>query len=134
MKTVGEILHIDDYGHHPCEIAATLDAINAGWNDRRLVVAFQPHRYSRTHDLFDDFVEVLSKIENLVLLDIYPAGENPIEGVTGESLCDAIAQKTGVKPQLVQQVAQLKSTLTPILKNQDILLTLGAGNIGQYEH
>jgi UDP-N-acetylmuramate--alanine ligase len=134
MKTVGEILHIDDYGHHPCEIAATLDAINAGWNDRRLVVAFQPHRYSRTHDLFDDFVEVLSKIENLVLLDIYPAGENPIEGVTGESLCDAIAQKTGVKPQLVQQVAQLKSTLTPILKNQDILLTLGAGNIGHYEH
>jgi UDP-N-acetylmuramate--alanine ligase len=134
MKTVGEILHIDDYGHHPCEIAATLDAINAGWNDRRLVVAFQPHRYSRTHDLFDDFVEVLSKIENLVLLDIYPAGENPIEGVTGESLCEAIAEKTGVKPQLVQQVAQLKSTLTPLLKNQDILLTLGAGNIGHYEH
>ena len=134
MKTIGEILHIDDYGHHPCEIAATLDAINAGWNDRRLVVAFQPHRYSRTHDLFDDFVEVLSKIENLILLDIYPAGENPIEGVTGESLCDAIAQKTGVKPQLVQQVAQLKSTLTPLLKNQDILLTLGAGNIGHYEH
>ncbi len=134
MKTVGEILHIDDYGHHPCEIAATLDAINAGWSDRRLVVAFQPHRYSRTHDLFDDFVEVLSKIENLILLDIYPAGEHPIEGVTGESLCDAIAQKTGVKPQLVQQVAQLKSTLTPLLKNQDILLTLGAGNIGHYEH
>lgn len=134
MKTVGEILHIDDYGHHPCEIAATLDAINAGWNDRRLVVAFQPHRYSRTHDLFDDFVEVLSKIENLVLLDIYPAGEKPIEGATGESLCEAIAQKTGVKPQLVPQVAQLKSTLTPLLKNQDILLTLGAGNIGQYEH
>ncbi len=134
MKTVGEILHIDDYGHHPCEIAATLDAINAGWNDRRLVVAFQPHRYSRTHDLFDDFVEVLSKIENLVLLDIYPAGENPIEGATGESLCEAIAQKTGVKPQLVPQVAQLKSTLTPLLKNQDILLTLGAGNIGHYEH
>jgi len=134
MKTVGDILHVDDYGHHPCEIAATLDAINAGWNDRRLVVAFQPHRYSRTHDLFDDFVEVLSKIENLVLLDIYPAGEKPIEGATGEALCEAIAQKTGVKPQLVPQVAQLKSTLTPILKNQDILLTLGAGNIGQYEH
>ena len=134
MKTVGEILHVDDYGHHPSEIAATLDAINAGWNDRRLVVAFQPHRYTRTHDLFDDFVEVLSKIENLVLLDIYPAGEKPIEGVTGESLCEAIAQKTGVKPQLVQQVAQLKSTLTPLLKNQDILLTLGAGNIGNYEH
>jgi UDP-N-acetylmuramate--alanine ligase len=144
MKTVsiddGEILHIDDYGHHPREIDATLTAINEGWSDdfangkRRLVVAFQPHRYTRTHDLFDDFVEVLSKIENLVLLDIYPAGEKPIEGATGENLCDAIAQKTGVKPQFVQQPAQLKSTLTSLLKDQDILLTLGAGNIGNYEH
>jgi UDP-N-acetylmuramate--alanine ligase len=138
MKTVsiddGEILHVDDYGHHPREIDATLTAINEGWNDRRLVVAFQPHRYTRTHDLFDDFVDVLSKIENLVLLDIYPAGEKPIEGATGENLCEAIAQKTGVKPQFVQQPAQLKSTLTVLLKDQDILLTLGAGNIGNYEH
>jgi UDP-N-acetylmuramate--alanine ligase len=126
----GEILHIDDYGHHPSEIAAMLQAIGDGWPQRRLVVAFQPHRYTRTYDLFDNFVQVLSGVEVLLLVDIYAAGETPIEGATGEALCDAISAKGQVKPVFVAEPEQLPSALSPLLRDQDILLTLGAGNIG----
>jgi len=131
LKTAqGEVLHIDDYGHHPHEIAAVLQAIRDGWPQRRLVVAFQPHRYTRTQDLFDDFVQILSTIEVLLLLEVYAAGEAPIAGATSEALYQAIRAKGQVNPQLVAQPEQLTSVLPPLLQDKDILLTLGAGNIG----
>lgn len=131
LTAQGEILHIDDYGHHPHEIAAVLQAIRDGWPQRRLVVAFQPHRYTRTEDLFEDFVQVLSTIEVLLLLDIYAAGEKPIAGTTGEALYQAIRAKKGqINSQFVAQPEQLPTFLSPLLREQDILLTLGAGNIG----
>jgi UDP-N-acetylmuramate--alanine ligase len=126
----GEILHIDDYGHHPHEIAAVLQAIRDGWPQRRLIVAFQPHRYTRTQDLFDDFVQILSTIENLLLLEVYPAGEKPIAGAEGKNLCQAIHAKRKIAPQLIAKPEQLPKQLQPLLQDQDILLTLGAGNIG----
>jgi UDP-N-acetylmuramate--alanine ligase len=127
----GEVLHIDDYGHHPHEIAAVLQAIRDGWPQRRLVVAFQPHRYTRTQDLFDDFVEVLCQVDILLLLDVYAAGESPIAGATGEALFQAISAKSpGNPPQFVAQPDELPDLLASLLYDQDILLTLGAGNIG----
>jgi len=133
LTAVGEILHIDDYGHHPREIAAVLEAVREGWPQRRIVVAFQPHRYTRTYDLFDEFVEVLSTVEVLLLLDIYAAGETPIANVTGEFLYEAIRAKGAVNAQFVTQVEQLPQLLRPLLRDQDILLTLGAGSIGNVQ-
>ncbi|MEK8020387.1 MAG: UDP-N-acetylmuramate--L-alanine ligase [Candidatus Parabeggiatoa sp.] len=133
LTAVGEILHIDDYGHHPREIAAVLEAVREGWPQRRVVVAFQPHRYTRTYDLFDEFVEVLSTVEVLLLLDIYAAGETPIANVTGEFLYEAIRAKGAVNAQFVTQVEQLPQLLRPLLRDQDILLTLGAGSIGNVQ-
>jgi UDP-N-acetylmuramate--alanine ligase len=126
----GQVLHIDDYGHHPCEIAAVLQAIHNGWQNRRIVVAFQPHRYTRTHDLFADFVEILATVDVLLLLDVYAAGESVIADATGESLCQAISAKGKVKPLFIPQPEQLPMALASILQEQDILLTLGAGSIG----
>ncbi len=126
----GEILHIDDYGHHPREIAAVIQAIREGWSQRRLVVAFQPHRYTRTYDLFDEFVQVLSTADVLLLLDIYAAGEAPIAEATGDILCQAIQAKGQVNPQFVPHPEQLPTLLPSLIQDQDILLTLGAGNIG----
>ena len=126
----GEILFIDDYGHHPREIAAVLQAIRSGWSNRRLVVAFQPHRYSRTHDLFDEFVDVLSTIEMLCLLDVYPAGEAVIEGADGKHLHEAIQQRSQTESLFIPQLDALPHALIDTLQDQDILLTLGAGSIG----
>jgi len=126
----GEILHIDDYGHHPEEIAAVLQAIRDGWPGRRIVVAFQPHRYTRTYDLFDEFVQILSTIEILLLLDIYPAGEKPIAEATGEVLYQTLRAKKPVNLQFVARPEQLATQLLPLLQDNDILLTLGAGSIG----
>ncbi|MCK5719853.1 MAG: UDP-N-acetylmuramate--L-alanine ligase [Thiomargarita sp.] len=128
---LGEILHIDDYGHHPSEIAAVLQAIQDGWSERRLIVVFQPHRYTRTHDLFDDFVKILSQIDILLLLDIYPAGEQPIIGATGEELYQAILPNKRNFLNFIKNSDQLTNQLLPLLHDQDILLTLGAGNIGK---
>ncbi len=126
---VGGVLIIDDYGHHPTEIKATLDAVRDGWPDRRLVVAFQPHRYTRTAGLFNDFVTAFHRADVLILTDIYAASEKPIEGVSGEKLHEAIKQhgqrKTHYIPDLVQDSGQLES----ILCEGDLFLTLGAGNI-----
>jgi len=124
------VLIIDDYGHHPNEIAVTLDAIRAGWPTRRLIVAFQPHRYTRTRDLFNDFVHVLSKSDVLLLLDIFPAGESPLPGITGRGLYQAIYDFGHLKPLFVKNVSGLVDTLPNVVKDGDIVLTLGAGNIG----
>lgn len=126
----GEILFIDDYGHHPREIAAVLQAIRDGWPQRRLVVAFQPHRYTRTRDLFADFVEVLSTVDVLLLLDVYAAGEPVIEGADGKTLLHAIQATGQTDVRFVSKLEQLSQILPTLLGDQDILLTLGAGSIG----
>ncbi|MCG6886188.1 MAG: UDP-N-acetylmuramate--L-alanine ligase [Proteobacteria bacterium] len=127
---MGTVLHIDDYGHHPREVAATLEAIRTGWPDRRLVLAFQPHRYSRTRDLFEDFTRVLSEVDVLALLEVYPAGETPIAGADGRTLARAIRTRGQVDPVFVEDIDELADTLKGLLQDGDILLTLGAGNIG----
>ncbi|MBT8420056.1 MAG: UDP-N-acetylmuramate--L-alanine ligase, partial [Gammaproteobacteria bacterium] len=123
------VLLVDDYGHHPREIAATLDAIRTGWPTRRLVVAFQPHRYTRTRDLFDDFIRVLSMPDVLFLLDIFPASEAPLSGITGEALYRSIRDHGSLTPVFVENVQDLTDALSKVVEDGDIVLTLGAGNI-----
>lgn len=126
----GQVLLIDDYAHHPREIAPTLAAVRAGWPGRRLVVVFQPHRYSRTHDLFDDFIQVLSSADVLVLGDVYAAGESPISGADGRALARGIRARGQVDPVFVADLDTLPVVLNDLLQDGDILLTLGAGDIG----
>ncbi len=128
--SAGSVLMIDDYGHHPREVAATLQAIRAGWPSRRLVVAFQPHRYTRTRDLFEDFTKVLSEVDVLVLIEVYAAGEAPIAGADGRTLCRAIRARGYADPVFVERASDLAQTLTGVLRDGDVLLTLGAGDIG----
>lgn len=127
----GEILFFDDYGHHPREIAAVFQSLRSGWQGRRLVTVFQPHRYSRTRDLFNDFVEILGETDELFLLDVYPAGESPIAGADGKALVEAIQKQGKVKVNFVQDIEQLPHLLQSKLQDRDLLLTLGAGNIGR---
>ncbi len=126
----GSVLVIDDYGHHPRELAATLKAARAGWPERRLVLAFQPHRYSRTKDLFEDFSRVLSEVDALVMTPVYAAGEEPIPGADARSLCGAIRARGKVNPVFVESVEELVDTLPGVLRPGDLLLTMGAGSIG----
>lgn len=127
----GKVLLIDDYGHHPREITATLQAIRGAWPERRLVVAYQPHRYSRTKELFKDFVQVLSQeADQLVLLDVYSAGEQPIVEADGQALFSAIQQLSQKNPVFVKLIDELPKTLNGILKDGDVLLLQGAGSIG----
>ncbi len=126
----GRALLVDDYGHHPRELAAIIDAVREGWPERRLVVAFQPHRYSRTHDLFDDFAEVLCAPDVLLLSEVYPAGESPIPGADGRALARAVRNRGRIDPIFVEDVHSLADTLAGVLADGDLLLTLGAGNIG----
>ncbi len=126
----GSVMHIDDYGHHPREVAAVVQAIRSGWPERRLVLVFQPHRYTRTRDLFEDFSMVLSEVDCLVLLDVYPAGEAPIAGADGRALSRAIRTRGKVDPVFVESIDQLPEALHGILADGDILLTQGAGNVG----
>lgn len=124
------VMHVDDYGHHPREVEATIQAIRKGWPDKRLVVAFQPHRYTRTRDLFEDFTAVLSNIDVLVLLEVYSAGEAVITGADGRSLARAIRARGQVEPVFVEHIEELATTLKAVVHDGDILLTLGAGSIG----
>ena len=126
----GEAILIDDYGHHPTELAATIAALRAGWPERRLVVAFQPHRYSRTRDLLDDFAGVLCEVDALVLTEVYPAGEEPIVGADGRALARAIRSRGKVEPVFVEDVSQLHAVLGDVLRAGDLLVTCGAGSIG----
>ena len=126
----GRVLLIDDYAHHPREIAAVLDAVRGGWPDRRVVVGFQPHRYSRTRDLLDDFANVLATTDVLVLTDVYPAGEALIPGADGHALARATRARGKVDPVLVRHPRDLKKVLPPLLRDGDLLLLLGAGDIG----
>ncbi len=130
MTAAGKVLMIDDYAHHPREIAPTLAAVRAGWPERRLVVVFQPHRYSRTHDLFDDFIKVLSSVDVLVLGEVYAAGEAPISGADGRALSRGIRARGQVDPVFVEELDSLPEVLKDLLHDGDVLLTLGAGDIG----
>jgi UDP-N-acetylmuramate--alanine ligase len=127
----GEALLIDDYGHHPTEIDATHAATRAGWSDNRLVVVFQPHRYTRTRDLFEDFASVLSEADVLVVLEVYPAGEAKIAGADSRSLCRAIRLRGRVEPVFAEDKTALYALLPDLLEAGDTLLTLGAGDIGR---
>ena len=126
----GQVLLIDDYAHHPRELAATIETIRAGWPERRLVLVFQPHRYSRTRELFDDFVAELSRVDVLLLLDVYAAGEMPVTGADGRSLSRAVRSRGQVEPVFVQEKTDLADVLPGLLRDGDILLVCGAGDVG----
>ena len=126
----GDILFVDDYAHHPKEIDATLSALRNGWPERRAVVVFQPHRYTRTRDLMDDFVNVLADQDPLIVTEVYAAGESPINGADGRSLCKNIRARGKTTPVFVEDVHNLPSVLADLIKENDVVLTLGAGNIG----
>jgi len=127
----GDVVLVDDYGHHPREIAATVAAARQAWPSRRLVVVFQPHRYTRTRDLLDDFAMVLSELDVLLLTEVYAAGERPISGADGRSLARAVRARGKVDPVFVEDVHTLPELLKDVLQPNDVLLTLGAGSIGQ---
>jgi len=126
----GEALLVDDYGHHPTEVAATLAAAREACPERRLVMVYQPHRYSRTRDLYEDFVAVLSECEVLILLEVYSAGEDPIPGADSRALSRSIRQRGAVEPIYVASPAEVPQVLASVLKDADLLITQGAGNIG----
>ncbi|MEO1575927.1 MAG: cyanophycin synthetase, partial [Pseudomonadota bacterium] len=126
----GTVMMVDDYGHHPTEIAATLSAARDGWPERRLVVLFQPHRYTRTRDLIDDFARVLSECDVLVLSEVYSAGEAPIPGADGRALARAIRSRGRVEPVFLADINNAAKVLRGLLRDGDLLLTLGAGNVG----
>ncbi len=127
----GDILLVDDYGHHPSELEATLEAVREGWPERRLVLAFQPHRYTRTRDAFDDFARVLCAPDVLILSEVYAAGEHPLAGADGRALSRAIRARGQIDPIFVEQITDLPEVLYGVLQPGDIVLTMGAGNIGQ---
>ena len=126
----GKALLVDDYGHHPSELAAVFAAARGGWPQRRLVVAFQPHRYTRTRDLLDDFAAVLADVDVLVLTEVYPAGEAPIAGADGRALARAVRARGKVDPVLIEHPRDLSKTLPTLLRDGDLLLVMGAGDIG----
>jgi UDP-N-acetylmuramate--alanine ligase len=130
----GTVTIIDDYGHHPTEVAATLAAAKSGYPDRRVVLVFQPHRYTRTRDLMDDFATVLSGADALVLLDVYAAGEDPIAGADGRSMARAIRTRGAVEPVFVESMEDLAQVLEGVLEDGDLVLTMGAGDISAYAH
>jgi UDP-N-acetylmuramate--alanine ligase len=128
----GKVMHVDDYGHHPNEIKATVAGIRAAWPEKRLTVVFQPHRYSRTRDLFEDFSQVLSEVDQLILLDVYPAGEKLIKDADGRSLARSIRGRGKVDPVFVEELKNLDEVVKTVLQDNDIFLTLGAGSIGAW--
>lgn len=127
----GVVTLIDDYAHHPTELAATLQAVRSGWPDKRLVVIFQPHRYTRTRDLFEDFTQVLADVDVLLLAEVYAAGEDVIAGADGRSLCAAIRARGKVNPVFVEDIDDMKEVLQTVLHDGDLVLTMGAGSIGR---
>jgi len=126
------IMHIDDYAHHPNEIAATLAGIRAAWPEKRLTVLFQPHRFTRTRDLFEDFTRVLADVDQLILLEVYPAGEAPIKDADARALARSIRNRGKVDPVFVEELEGLDEIVDKVLQGEDIFLTLGAGSIGAW--
>lgn len=121
---------VDDYGHHPREVAATVAAIRDGWPDRRLLMVYQPHRFTRTRDLYEDFVDILSQVDALILLEVYSAGEDPIPGADSRHLCRSIRGRGLVEPIFVETIDGVPEVLADLIQPGDIVLTQGAGNVG----
>jgi UDP-N-acetylmuramate--alanine ligase len=134
QTAAGLVTVVDDYGHHPTEIAATLDAVRQSWPGRRLVLAFQPHRYTRTRDLLDDFASVLSTVDVLLVTEVYAAGEAPIKGADGRAICRAIRSRGKLEPVFVARPESIANALRPILCDGDVIVTMGAGHIGAIAH
>jgi UDP-N-acetylmuramate--alanine ligase len=126
----GSFTLVDDYGHHPVEMAATLAAARGAFPGRRLVLAFQPHRYTRTRDCFEDFVKVLSTVDALLLAEIYAAGEAPIVAADGRSLARALRVAGKVEPVFVEDVAAMPQSILDVARDGDVVLCMGAGSIG----
>lgn len=126
----GRITLIDDYGHHPTEIAATLEAVRQGWAGRRVVLAFEPHRYTRTRDLLDDFARVLATTDALIVTEVYSAGEAPIANADGKAICRAVRSHGRVEPVFVDKMDGLSDALARIVQEGDVVVTMGAGSIG----
>jgi len=120
-------LLVDDYGHHPSEVKATIEAVRQGWPDRRLIMVYQPHRYSRTLELFDQFVSVLSGVDHLILLDVYAAGEDPIVGATSKDLFKAIQRQSELVIDYVSEIHKIPDHLDNLVQENDFVLTQGAG-------
>jgi UDP-N-acetylmuramate--alanine ligase len=137
MQLIGEVplpggsaIIVDDYGHHPTELAATLEALRQAWPGRRVVLAFQPHRYTRTRDLLDDFAQVLSTVDVLLVTEVYAAGEAPIKGADGRAICRAIRSRGKVEPIFVGKPENIAAALRDVIRANDLVVTMGAGNIG----
>ncbi len=126
----GEVMLLDDYGHHPSEVRATIEALRSGWPNQRLVMIYQPHRFSRTKDLYEDFVKVLSEVDVLLMLEVYSAGEAAIPGADARSLCGSIRQRGRVDPVFVQDEDDIQAVLRGLLRDGDIVITQGAGSVG----
>jgi UDP-N-acetylmuramate--alanine ligase len=130
----GSAVVVDDYGHHPTEIRATLDAVRQAYAGRRIVLAFQPHRYTRTRDLLDDFAGVLSTADVLLVTEVYAAGETPIAGADGRAICRAVRSRGHVEPVFVPRVEELAAPLADLLRADDVVLAMGAGSISAVAH
>ncbi|MDO6441248.1 UDP-N-acetylmuramate--L-alanine ligase [Marinobacter sp. 2_MG-2023] len=126
----GTVTLVDDYGHHPTEVEAVIRAAHDAWPGRRLVMLYQPHRFTRTRDLYEDFVRVLSEVDGLLLMDVYSAGEPAIPGADGRALCRSIRQRGKVEPVFVEDNREIESLLGSVLQDGDLLITQGAGDIG----
>jgi UDP-N-acetylmuramate--alanine ligase len=130
----GDVVIVDDYGHHPTEIAATLDALRQAYSGRRIVLVFQPHRYSRTRDLMDDFARVLTQADLLLVTEVYAAGEAHIEGADGRAICRAVRSRGKVEPVFVPQVEEIAVALSDLLRPGDVIAMMGAGSISAAAH
>jgi UDP-N-acetylmuramate--alanine ligase len=130
----GRITLVDDYGHHPTEIEATIDAVRQAWPGRRLVLAFQPHRFTRTRDLIDDFGRALTAADALLVTEVYAAGEEPIANADGRAICRAVRGRGRLEPVFVEDVHELPAALAGVIADRDVVLTMGAGSIGAVAH
>jgi UDP-N-acetylmuramate--alanine ligase len=134
QTAAGRVTIIDDYGHHPTEVTATLEALRQGYPGRRIVLAFQPHRYTRTHDLIDDFSKALSTADALLVTEVYAAGETPIPGADGRAICRAVRGRGLVEPVFVEKVEELADSLADVIRDGDVIVTMGAGHISAVSH
>jgi UDP-N-acetylmuramate--alanine ligase len=134
QTAAGRVTIIDDYGHHPTEVAATLEALRQGYPNRRIVLAFQPHRYTRTHDLIDDFSKALSTADALLVTEVYAAGETPIPGADGRAICRAVRGRGLVEPVFVEKAEDLANSLADVIRDGDVIVTMGAGHISAVSH
>jgi len=133
-SSTGRISVIDDYGHHPTEIAATIEAVRQGYPGRRVVLAFQPHRYTRTRDLIDDFSKALSNADALLVTEVYAAGEAPISGADGRAICRAVRSRGLVEPVFVEDAEELPASLAELIRDGDVIVMMGAGHISSISH